>query len=56
MPDEKVAAHRLASLIEGLFMDGPTAASLIEAGVDPEEWRQAVREKLERIAVHANEE
>lgn len=50
MPDKKVAAHRLASLREGLFMDAPTAASLIQAGVDPNEWQQAVRDKIARIA------
>jgi hypothetical protein len=50
MPDEKVAAHRLSSLFEGLFMDSATACDLIQAGVDPEQWQEAVRERLRQIA------
>ena len=46
MPDEKVAAHRLASLRENLWMSREDAAALIQAGIDPEEWRDAVRDKL----------
>lgn len=48
--DEKVAAHRVASLMEALWCDAPTAAALIRDGVDPAEFKQAIRERLTQIA------
>ena len=53
--DKKVAAHRLASLAEGRWMSREDAAALIQAGIDPEEWRDAIRAKLAQIAEGSDE-
>lgn len=42
--DEKVAAHRLAGLVEGLWLDRETARKLIEDGVDPQEFIRSIRQ------------
>ena len=50
MPDEKVLAHRLSSLFEGLWLSPQVAQTLREAKIDPKEFQAACRERLRQIA------
>lgn len=51
----RVLEHRLSALLEALWMDAPTAAALIQAGVDPQEFQKAVRERLTLMAEEARD-
>ena len=46
--------HKLAGLLDlvlgGLWMDAQTERECVAAGIDPNELRQACRERLEAIA------
>lgn len=54
--NQEVLAHRLQSLIEGIWMNAKAERLCREAGLDPIELQAACREKLERIAANISED